>query len=466
MDQGFEVIVVDDDASIRKRCVQLLHKKGYVVEGVSSGEAALPIIRNRFIALVIADVRMPGLNGIELLERVKKISPDTELIMITGYGTVESAVKAIKLGAYDYLTKPFDMDKMLKVVENVSTKFSLKAEVQTLRERLYTYSDSQDIVSVSDKMLQIFKLIEKIAPIDCNVLIQGESGTGKGLIAQQIHGKSPRSSNRFVVVDCASLSETLLESELFGYQKGAFTGAVENKDGFFRVANHGTIFLDEIAELPTNLQGKLLRMTQDHEITPVGSTKSIKIDARIIAATNRDLEGLVRDGRFREDLFFRLNVVSIKVPPLRERREDILFLVYFFLERFKKKFRKMDLTLGREVLSSIQSYDWPGNVRELENLMQYLVAVSDGDTVDAESLPEKMRNAEACIGHDDSPVPDGDFNTARRRYLDNFTRQFLVNAIRQNNGNISGAAKQINVRRSSLQRMIKRLCITNIEPTS
>lgn len=462
MVERFEVLVVDDDASIRKRCVQLLHKKGYMVEGVSSGEAALPLIKSRRTPLVIADIRMPGLNGIELLEKIKQECPETELIMITGYGTVESAVKAIKLGAYDYLTKPFDMDKMLKVVENVSIKFSLKAEVQSLKERLESSSGAHDIVSVSDKMVGVFKLIGKVAPIDSNVLIQGESGTGKGLIARRIHEKSPRSAERFVVVDCAALSETLLESELFGYRKGAFTGAYANKDGFFKAADHGTIFLDEVAELPTTLQGKLLRMTQDHEIIPVGSTKPIKIDARIIAATNKNLEELVGEGRFREDLFFRLNVVRINVPPLRDRREDIVFLAHHFLEKFKKKFHKIDLSLGQEALSSIQSYEWPGNVRELENLMQYLVAISEGKAIKAQSLPEKMSKEGAC--HTDVALSlEGDFNTARKRYLDDFTRQYLVNAIGQNRGNISGAARQMNVRRSSLQRMIKRLGITDAE---
>ncbi|MDA8307156.1 MAG: sigma-54 dependent transcriptional regulator [Deltaproteobacteria bacterium] len=463
MNERFEVLVVDDDPSIRKRCVQLLHKKGYAVKGASSGIAALSMVKSRRIALVIADVRMPGLNGIELLEKIKEISPGTELIIITGYGTVESAVKAIKLGAYDYLTKPFDMDKMLKVVENVSTQFSLKEEIELLKEKLNTRSDSCDIVSISDKMLRVSKLIEKVAPIDCNVLIQGESGTGKSLIAQKIHRASPRSSNNFVVVDCASLSEALLESELFGYAKGAFTGAYANKDGFFKVADHGTIFLDEIAELPMPLQGKLLRMAQDYEIVPVGSTTPVKIDTRIIAATNRDLDELVREGRFREDLFFRLNVVRIDVPPLRKRQEDIVFLACFFLEKFKKKFAKTDLTLGQEVLASIQAYEWPGNVRELENLMQYLVVVSDGPVIKAESLPEKMIDIRGERTDDGALPPGGDFNSVRKRYLDSFTRQYLVNAMRQNKGNISSTARQINVPRSSLQRMIKRLCISDVE---
>lgn len=463
MNERFEILVVDDDASIRKRCVQLLHKKGYAVEGVTNGDIALSLVRNKYIALIVADIRMPGLNGIEVLEKVKEISPSTEVIMITGYGTVESAVKAIKLGAYDYLTKPFDMDKLLKVVDNVSTKFSLSEEVRVLKERLKAYSDTYDIVSVNEKMRQIFELIEKVAPIDCNVLIQGESGTGKGLIAQQIHRKSPRRSNHFVVVDCASLSETLLESELFGYAKGAFTGAYANKDGYFKVANKGTILLDEITELSMALQGKLLRIAQDHEIIPVGSTKPVKINARIIAATNKNLETLVREGRFREDLFFRLNVVCIEAPPLRDRRDDITPLAYFFLEKFKKRFQKMDLILDKKVLASLQVYEWPGNVRELENLMQYLVAVSDGAVVRLESVPEKIRKASMINGNNDNSFLEANFASAKKLCLDNFTRKYLVSYLRKNKGNVSGTAKQINVCRASLQRMIKRFAITKTD---
>ncbi|MDR3567313.1 MAG: sigma-54 dependent transcriptional regulator [Syntrophobacteraceae bacterium] len=463
MDERFEVLVVDDDPSIRKRCVQLLHKKGYSVKGANSGIAALSMVKAGQIALVIADVRMPGLNGIELLEKIKETSPATELIVITGYGTVESAVKAIKLGAYDYITKPFDMEKMLKVVENVSTQFSLKVEIELLKEKLNTRWDSCELVSISDKMLKVSKLVEKVAPIDCNVLIQGESGTGKSLIAQKIHRASPRSSKPFVVVDCASLSEALLESELFGYVKGAFTGAYADKQGFFKVADQGTIFLDEIAELPVPLQGKLLRMTQDHEIVPVGSTRPVKIDTRIIAATNRDLDELVRQGRFREDLFFRLNVVGIDVPPLRKRQEDIILLARFFLEKFKRKFQKLNLTPGPEVLTSIQSYEWPGNVRELENLMQYLVVVSEGPVINAESLPEKLVGIRGDRLDETVFSPEGDFNSVRKRYLDSFTRHYLASAIRQNEGNLSCTARQLKVRRSSLQRMIKRLGISDVE---
>lgn len=460
MNETFEVLIVDDDPSIRKRCVQLLHKKGYRVEGISSGDVALRLVKSRYIGLVVADIRMPGLNGIELLEKIKEISPGTEVIMITGYGTVESAVKTIKLGAYDYLTKPFDMDKLLKVVENVSTKFSLSEEIRFLRERLNTYSDTSGIVSASDKMHRIFELIEKVAPIDCNVLIQGESGTGKGLVAQQIHRRSPRGLHRFVIVDCASLSNTLLESELFGYVKGAFTGAYADKDGYFKVANKGTIFLDEVGELSMALQGKLLRITQDHEIIPVGGTKPIKINARILAATNKDLEALVREGRFREDLFFRLNVVRIDVPPLRNRQEDIPLLAHFFLEKFKARFQKMNLALDQQVLTLIQSYEWPGNVRELENLMQLLVVVSDSAVIRPESLPEKIRSVTTIAGDKDNSFLETDFPSARKMVLNHFTRNYLINSLRNNKGNISATAKQINIRRSSLQRMIRRLDIT------
>jgi transcriptional regulator with PAS, ATPase and Fis domain len=265
------------------------------------------------------------------------------------------------------------------------------------------------------------------------------------------------------VVDCAALSETLLESELFGYVKGAFTGAYADKEGYFKVAHRGTIFLDEVGELSPALQGKLLRMVQDHEIIPVGSTRPITIDARIIAATNKDLEALVREGRFREDLFFRLNVVRIAVPPLRDRPEDISLLAHFFLEKFKTRFRKFNCTLDPKVLSWIQSYGWPGNVRELENLMQNLVVVSDDAVIRPPSLPEKIRRVAPGNGDPDPAFLGRDFSSARKMYLDQFTRNYLVNALRSNHGNISATAKQVNLRRSSLQRMIKRYAITNAD---
>jgi DNA-binding NtrC family response regulator len=460
----FRILVVDDEDSIRNRCVQLLQRRDYNVRGVNDGEQALFLITKDRFSLVFTDIRMPGLNGIDLLERIKEISPDTEVVMITGYGTVENAVEAIKLGAYDYITKPFDMDRLLKVVEHVETKFSLRKEIDVLRNELKKFSSYHDFIGISDKIQPIFALVQKVSPIDCNVLIQGESGTGKGLLAHAIHFGSPRSEYPFVVVDCAALTESLLESELFGYMKGAFTGAYADKEGYFKIADKGTIFLDEISEISTSLQGKLLRMAQDHEIIPVGGTKSFKINTRIVAATNKNLEQLVKEGKFREDLFFRINVVKIDIPPLRERKEDILPLTHFFLDKFKKRFDKNNLSIDQQVLAFFQQYEWPGNVRELENVVQQIVITADQQRVTINDLPDKIR----CI----RPVQDmeehGDllqmnFAEARKSYLDNFTREYLLDALRCYQGNISKTAKEIKVQRPSLQRMMKRYKIKKEE---
>jgi DNA-binding NtrC family response regulator len=460
----FRILVVDDEDSIRNRCVQLLQRRDYNVRGVNDGEQALFLITKDRFSLVFTDIRMPGLNGIDLLERIKEMSPDTEVVMITGYGTVENAVEAIKLGAYDYITKPFDMDRLLKVVEHVETKFSLRKEIDVLRNELKKFSSYHDFIGISDKIQPIFALVQKVSPIDCNVLIQGESGTGKGLLAHAIHFGSPRSEYPFVVVDCAALTESLLESELFGYMKGAFTGAYADKEGYFKIADKGTIFLDEISEISTSLQGKLLRMAQDHEIIPVGGTKSFKINTRIVAATNKNLEQLVKEGKFREDLFFRINVVKIDIPPLRERKEDILPLTHFFLDKFKKRFDKNNLSIDQQVLAFFQQYEWPGNVRELENVVQQMVITADQQRVTINDLPDKIR----CI----RPVQDmeehGDllqmnFAEARKSYLDNFTREYLLDALRCYQGNISKTAKEIKVQRPSLQRMMKRYKIKKEE---
>ncbi|MDD5010000.1 MAG: sigma-54 dependent transcriptional regulator [Syntrophorhabdaceae bacterium] len=460
----FSILVVDDEDSIRNRCVQLLQKKDYNVRGVNDGEQALFLIKKDDFSLVIADIRMPGLNGIDLLEKIKETRPGTEVVMITGYGTVDNAVEAMKLGAYDYITKPFDMDRLLKVVEHVETNFSLKNEIGVLRDKLKVFSSQHDFIGVSEEVQQIFELVQKISPIDCNVLIQGESGTGKGLLANAIHSGSPRKENPFVVVDCAALTESLLESELFGYMKGAFTGAYANKEGYFKIADKGTIFLDEISELSTSLQGKLLRMAQDHEIIPVGGTKPFKINTRILAATNKNLEQLVKEGKFREDLYFRINVVKINIPPLRERKEDILPLTHFFLDKFKKRFDKNELSVDQQVLAFFQRYEWPGNVRELENVVQRMVITADQRKITMNDLPEKMRSVRPPEGAEEhSDLSNPDFAEARKRCLDDFTREYLVDSLRCYQGNISKTAKEIKIQRPSIQRMLKRYKIKKEE---
>jgi DNA-binding NtrC family response regulator len=460
----FRVLVVDDEDSIRNRCVQLLQKKGYDVQGVNDGEKALFFCKKDGFALVIADIRMPGMNGIDLLEKIKETSRDTEVVMITGYGTIDNAVEAMKLGAYDFITKPFDMDRLLKIVGHIETNFSLKNEIGILKEELKKLSNHQDFIGVSEEVQQIFKLAQKISPIDCTVLIQGESGTGKGLLAQAIHAGSPRKKYPFVVVDCAALTESLLESELFGYTKGAFTGAYTNKEGYFKIADKGTILLDEISELSTSLQGKLLRMAQDHEIIPVGGTKAFKINTRILAATNKNLEQLVKEGKFREDLYFRINVVKINIPPLRERKEDILLLTRFFMDKFERRFDKNKLSIDQEVLDFFQQYDWPGNVRELENVVQRMVIIADQRSITMNDLPEKMQDMRPTHSAiDDSGLSSLDFAEARKRFLYDFTRDYLLDALRCSDGNISRTAKKIKVHRPSIQRMLKRYRIKKEE---
>jgi DNA-binding NtrC family response regulator len=460
----FSILIVDDEDSVRNRCIQLLQKKNYNVQGSSDGSQALFLIKKNDFSLVITDMRMPGLNGIDLLERVKETCPDTEVVMITGYGTVDNAVEAMKLGAYDYITKPFDMDRLLKVVEHVETTFSLKDEIGALKNQLKKISGHNDFIGVSEGVQQIFELVQKISPIDCNVLIQGETGTGKGLLAHTIHFASTRSEHPFVVVDCAALTESLLESELFGYVKGAFTGAYANKEGYFRIADKGTMFLDEISELSTSLQGKLLRMVQDHEIIPVGGTKPFKINTRILAATNQNLEQAVKEGKFREDLYFRINVVKIDIPPLRERKEDILPLAHFFLDKFKKRFDKNELSIDQRVLALFQQYEWPGNVRELENVVQRMVITADQGRITMRDVPDKMKSKRLAQGTEEhGDLLSLDFTEARKRCLDGFTREYLLNALKYYQGNVSRTAKEIKIQRPSVQRMLKRYNIKKEE---
>ncbi|HOP46907.1 MAG TPA: sigma 54-interacting transcriptional regulator [Desulfobacteraceae bacterium] len=348
---------------------------------------------------------------------------------------------------------------MIGLATDLTEEKRKEEEVNNLKKKLKELTLHHDFVSNNSKVIKIISLVDKIAAIDCNVLIQGESGTGKSLIAKIIHDKSPRNEAPFVVVDCAALSESLLESELFGYVKGAFTGANEDRKGYVEIAAKGTLLLDEISELPLRLQGKLLRVVQEHEITPVGSTKKVKINTRIIAATNKNLDTLVENGKFREDLFFRLNVVKTEIPPLRERNDDLLPLSLHFLKIFKKKYNKPNLTFGQEFIESINSYAWPGNIRELENTIQHAVITADDQHIKFMHLPQKIRNTisptKEC-GYILSQVSELDFNVAKTKCLDNFTRTFITNALQRNQGNISKTAREINIKRASLQRIMRR----------
>ncbi len=335
MKEIISILVVDDEDSIRKRCVQLLSRQGYHVVGIADSMTAFKMIRgksNRF-DMMLVDIRMPGMDGIDLLEKIKEWDSSVEVIMMTGFATVDTAVKAMRMGAYDYLSKPFEIDELLHVVRRVVEKRLLQREVLDLRKKLKEQQDPPFLLGSSAAMYQVSRFIQKVAPVDCNILLYGESGTGKELAARALHASSPRKDGPFVVADCAALSGSLLESELFGHLKGAFTGAHTTRKGYFESADHGTLFLDEIGELPLDLQGKLLRAVQERVVARVGDTQQIKVDIRIIAATNRNIEALVAKQAFREDLYYRLNVVAMTIPPLRERREDIPLLATHFLKR-------------------------------------------------------------------------------------------------------------------------------------
>ena len=456
MKETIRILVVDDEDSIRKRCVRLLSRRGYQVVGVADSVTALEMVKGKQgrFDIMIADIRMPGMDGIELLEKVKEFDPSVEIIMMTGYAAVDTAVKAMKMGAYDYLPKPFDIDELLHVVQNVVEKSLLKREVLDLRKQLKDQQDRPLLFGSSDAMNHVSRFIRKVAPVDCNILLSGESGTGKALVAKAIHANSNRQGGPFVVADCAALSGSLLESELFGHLKGAFTGAHASRKGYFESADRGTLFLDEVGELPLDLQGKLLRAVQEQIVVKVGDTRQIKVDTRIIAATNRNIEELVKSQAFREDLFYRLNVVGLTIPPLRERREDIPLLTKYFLKRHAAQLNLSDLPhISKETLDMMTCYDWPGNVRELENAVNRAVVLAEDGKIEAENLlPQNTLGTRPSVN---SFEPGLSFQDMRRQVVRDFTRRYLDQCLRLHYGNITHAARTLGMRRTSLQRLMK-----------
>ncbi len=385
------ILIVEDDLSVGESLRLLLKKKGYNTFLASNGKEALNIFRQEIIDLVITDLVMPKMDGIQLLEAVKEIKPETEVIVISAQGTIEKAVQAMKLGAFDFIEKPINPRVISLLIERALEKQALILQNRDLRTKLEDRFQLNNIIGRSDKMVKIFELIRHIAPYDSSVLITGESGTGKELIANAIHYNSPRASKPFIKVSCASLSEGIIESELFGHEKGAFTGAIASRKGRFELAHEGTLFLDEVEDIPPSTQIKLLRVLQESEFERVGGNKTIKVDIRIIAASNRDLQEEVKMGRFREDLYYRLNVVNIKLPPLRERKEDIPFLVNFFIERFNKKYGLRVKGVSQRAMNALMEYNWTGNVRELENTIESAMVVNNPEILDIQHLPQEIR---------------------------------------------------------------------------
>jgi two-component system response regulator AtoC len=384
------VLVVDDEQSQRELLAGFLKTKQYTVTIAASGAEAIQLNRTTGFDLVVMDLKMPELDGIETMARMKEIDPETSFIILTGYGTVESAVRAIKLGAYDYLNKPVNLDELELLVERIRDEQLTHQELVALQEEIHERFKSDFFIAESPAMKQLLGLIPRIAKSDSAVLILGESGTGKELIARLVHEASTRKNTRFVPISCAALPETLIESELFGYERGAFTGAEKRKIGKFELANQGTLFLDEIGDLPMMVQIKLLRVLQEFTFERLGSNAPVKVDVRLISATNQDLKKKIQAGAFREDLFYRLNVITIEIPPLRERREDIKPLTDFFIKRFTERSHKQLKGISKDAFSKLLRYEWPGNIRELENVIERAMVLCRGDLIESGDLPLKI----------------------------------------------------------------------------
>src|ERR687889_393463 len=386
------ILVAEDEDLMRAIVTRLLEDSGYRVAGVASAEEALEVFAAEDVAVTLTDIRMSGMDGLALLDRVKDIDAEALVIVMTAYSSVDSAVAALRKGAYDYVTKPFVNEDLLQAVKNALRQRELFRENRALRRELDRRYSFSEIIGTSESLQAVFRLVEKVAGTNTNILIQGESGTGKELNARAIHHNSPRPDRPFVAINCGALPQTLLESELFGHTKGAFTGAVSTRSGLFRSAEGGTVFLDEIGEITPAMQVRILRAVQEHEVTPVGSSAPVPFDARIICATNRDLEREVSEGRFREDLFYRLNVIAIHLPPLRERREDIPLLTRHFVTRTAREQDQPEKPIERAAMAALINYAWPGNVRELQNAVERAFTLS-GAEIDLDSLPPRVRES-------------------------------------------------------------------------
>jgi DNA-binding NtrC family response regulator len=445
MTQTPTILIAEDEDLMRGILADLLTDAGYHVVTAASGEQALELFAAESPALTISDITMGKLDGIELLDRVKQIDPDALVIMITAYSSVETAIAALRKGAYDYITKPFINEDILQTVRNALRQSELFRENRYLRRELKRQYNFENIIGRSDALTELFKLIEKIANTPSSVLIQGESGTGKELIARALHYNSHRADAPFVAINCGALPENLLESELFGYVKGAFTGAHANKTGLLKAADGGTLFLDEIGEMPAALQVKLLRALQEREVTPLGATKPVTFDLRIVAATNRDLEDEIIAHRFRDDLYYRLSVFSLTLPPLRERREDIPLLVRFFVQKYARELQTTERTVSDAAMQSLINYDWRGNVRELQNAIERAVALSD-DRIEVAHLPPKLQNIAPTIR---------DLN-GHIMTLEEVERRYILDALARENDDKARVAELLGIDLSTLYRKLKR----------
>jgi DNA-binding NtrC family response regulator len=443
------ILVTEDDRNMRELILTVLAESSmtFRVAGAENAHEAMAFLENNEAAVVLTDLRMPGADGLDLLKFVKARDPQTQVVLVTGYATVESAVTALKDGAYDYVQKPFDTLKLRRVVEKALDYWRLSTENQRLRQQRRAYEESGEIIGQSQGKERVDRLIDAAAAYDSSVLIFGESGSGKELVARQIHLRGKRAAKPFVAINCAAIPENLIESELFGFRKGAFTGAERNKPGLFEVASGGTLFLDEINNAPMALQAKLLRVLQDGDFYPTGATEPVHVDVRVVAASNRPIHELVEKQLFREDLFYRLSVMEIVIPPLRERREDIALLAYYFLNKHALRLGKHIAGVSTAVLGALMRYDWPGNVRELENIVQRMIILTESEHIDADVLPARLTEPREPRAALDYLPPQS---------LDEIEAYFIRKTLRETHGDRALAADILGIDKSTLWRKVKR----------
>ena len=474
-DLRVRLLIVDDEQTIRKLCVTVGEALGFICLEADSGESALTLLEEQPVHMILSDMVMPHMSGLEFLERAKKLLPRIEVALMTGHGSIETAVQAMKLGAYDYITKPFSpLEELRLFLRRMAEKVRLVEENEFLRQRMDSETAVHGIVGSSAKIQEVLRVASRLKDTRTAVLISGESGTGKELIARAIHFRGAFANRPFVAVDCGSLVPTLIESELFGYEKGAFTGALKSKQGLFQSADTGSVFLDEIGELPLELQAKLLRVLQEKEVRPVGSNQRVKVDVRIIAATNHDLEAAYKNGTFRKDLYFRLNVVTVHVPALRERRSDIPMLVNWFCERYSPG---ADLQVSSAAMKALINYDWPGNVRELENCVERAVALGNGTSIDLGDLPPSIAALDSSVSRpvsESAPKLVSDLAVAAEMSsvespaaiplsttdLEDIERATIRRVFEQVKGDKAIAGRMLGISRATLYRKLKRYNIS------
>jgi DNA-binding NtrC family response regulator len=455
MADAARILVVDDEPDMVETVARILTHLGHESVTATEGGAALELLERERPDLVLTDLRMPGMDGLALLKEVKRIDPEAPVVLFTAHATIQTAVEAIKAGAFDYITKPFTADQLQVVIERALTQRRLQEENRRLKEQLQESYRFENIIGRSLPMLQVFEVVRKVARSEANILIVGESGTGKELVARSIHVNSARAAKPFIPVDCASLPENLLESELFGHEKGAFTGAHMTRPGLFEYGNGGTVFLDEVGDLGGNLQAKLLRVLQERQIRRVGSNKFISVDVRVISATNRDLAEAVKRAEFREDLFYRLNVISIPLPPLRERKGDIPLIAHHYFQKYLASSGKKITGISPETLALLEAHSWPGNVRELQNVVERAVVLAEKEILLPEDLPEHIRAREAGALRPESRA-DLPMKRAKDEWNRAFEKEYLLSLLKRHQGNISQAARAAGVDRKTIHRLLKK----------